>query len=359
MSVPAPEAPLTAAFRERGVPLMEATPGLWVPLRFGDSAGEQRATRGAAGLYDFSFMALFEIAGRDAPAFLNRVQSRDANRLLPGHIAYTLLLNENGSVFIDATLWCVGDGRYWLMSGRRSDRARVEAVAAGFDVALRDFSGSHAVIAVQGPSSAQLLRRCGAGALPAFFRYDDVRLGGHECRVARLGYTGELGYEIFVDASAGARLWQDLREAGEELGVQECGFEAADGLRIECGFILFSRELALPVWPREVGLQRLVERRARAGGERPQTAKRLVGLYPQRGEFSAPALLPAAAPAPGFGLLTSTAYSDLFRRPLALGYVAAEDSHPGTRVSLAGGGSAWVARLPFYDPPKRRPRVEV
>lgn len=353
------EAALTAAFRAREVPLAEVTAGLYVPTRFGDPLAEQRATRRATGLYDFSFMAAFEISGRDALAFLGSLQTRDARALQPRQIVYTLLLNEDGTVFIDATLWCVGDGRYWLMSGRRSDRAHVEANAATFDVALRDFSGSHAVIAVQGPSSAQLLRRCGAGALPAFFGYGDTRLCGHACRVARLGYTGELGYEVFVDASAGPRLWQDLREAGAELGAQECGFEAADALRIESGFLLFSRELVLPVWPREVGLQRLVERRARAGEKPPESAKRLVGLCPLRVECSAPDLLRAVEPAPGFGVLTSTAYSDLFRRPLALGYVAAEDAAPGTRVKLAGVGSARVARLPFFDPPKRRPRVEV
>lgn len=362
------DAPLTAAFRAREVPLVEVTPGLRVPLRFGDPAGEQRATRRAAGLFDFSFMAAFEISGRDALAFLGRLQTRDAHALRAGQIVYTLLLNDDGTVFIDATLWRVGDGRYWLVSGRRSDRDRVEAVAAGFDVALRDFSGTHAVVAVQGPQSAQLLRRCGAGALPAFFRYDDVRLCGHECRVARLGYTGELGYEVFVDASAGPRLWQDLREAGTELGALECGFEAADALRIESGFLLFSRELRSPVVPRELGYGWLADA---AGGYRGAAALRaerrrdpqrvLVGLRLSWRPDVTPALplamqRPLLQAAPGQGVLSSAARSALFGTPLGLGFVHWEDRHPGSRVRLGYGLTGDVARLPFYDPLRRAPR---
>ncbi|MFZ5555573.1 MAG: aminomethyltransferase family protein [Pseudomonadota bacterium] len=369
-SQPAAESPLTAAFRARGIPLAEVTPGFRVPSRFDDPAGEQLATRRAAGLYDFSFMAVFEVAGAGARAFLDRVQTRDAGSLRPGRIAYTLLLDDDGTVFVDATLWRFDDGRYWLVSGRPSDRSHVEAVAAGFDVQLRDLSGSFAVAAVQGPASAWLLRRCGASSLPGYFRFGGLRVAGLDCRIARLGYTGELGYEIFVDTAAGARLWRTLCEAGSELDARECGFDAADALRIESGFVLFSRELRHRVTPAELGYARLADPAGafrgaaalRARGRRPPR-RMLVGLRPMPRPDRAPALplamqLPLRHATPGRGVLTSAAVSALHGETLGLGFVDWSDRHPGTRVELGYGLAARVARLPYYDPLRRLPRLD-
>lgn len=350
------EAPLTAAFRTRGVPLTEVTPGLYVPARFGDPLAEQRATRRAAGIYDFSFMAIFDIDGPEALAFVGRLQTRDATRLRPGELRYTLLLTDEGHVYNDASVWNLGEGRYRIVTGRPSDLALLERRASRHRISIRPLRG--AVLSVQGPASAALLRALGATALPPFFRFAAASLAGIAGTVARIGYSGELGYEVFVPARDGPGLWDALREKARDIGGLECGFEAADALRIECGFVLFSRELALPVSPEEIGLGRLVEGAA-ARGPRPSPSRRLVGLLPMR-EGPIAAGPPGAAPiAPGMGLLTSAADSALFGRRLGLGYVDAADACPGTLVQLAGGGRARVARLPYYDPVKRRPREAV
>ncbi|MEW5708812.1 MAG: aminomethyltransferase family protein [Pseudomonadota bacterium] len=365
MKVSAPEPSLTAAFRARGVPLDPFGPKLFVPRHFGDPLAEQRATRTAAGLYDFSFMACFEARGPQALSFLHRLQTRSLEGLAPGRLAYTLLLRDDGSVFIDATVWRLGEGRYWIVTGRRSDIDHVGRVAADFDVQIQDRSGRDGVIALQGPASAALLRRCGAGALPGYFAFLETRLFGEPCRVARIGYTGELGYEIFVDRAATKALWEGLVDAGRSAGLAECGFAAADALRVEAGFILFSRELADPATPQELGLGRLLSARKRYLGaaalaRRPE-GKRLTGLLPEP-RFQEEVLAldpPLGPPAPGLAVLTSATFSALFGRTLAMGFVHPEDRYPGTRVRLGPGLTGHVARLPFYDPLKRLPRAPV
>ena len=124
-----------------------------------DAAEEHLATRRSCGLFDFSFMSHLEVAGANSRAFLDRIQTRNLAQLAPGRIAYTLLLRPDGTVFIDATVWCLAPDRYWLFTGRRSDFGFVAEAAQGAGVDLRDRSGEHAVLAVQGPHSARVLER--------------------------------------------------------------------------------------------------------------------------------------------------------------------------------------------------------
>ena len=358
---------LSAGFSARGIRLgriEENAPE--IPLTFGDARAEQRAPRCAAGLFDFSFMGCFDVAGAQAPAFLERLQTRDLARLAPGRLVYTLLLREDGTVSIDATAWRLGPDRFRIVSGRRSDIAHLRALAEGYQVEIDDASERTGVIAVQGPRSADLLARCGASELPPYFRFAAAQLLGRPCTIARVGYTGELGYEMFVDPAHAPALWDGLLAAGQALGVRECGLEAADALRIEAGFVLFTRELAVPVTPYEIGCGRLlapqaafVGGRALAGLRQRRPARVLVGLVPsERGPAPrrcAPAL-PYAPLQRGAGVLTSVARSALFERRIALGFVHPCDRHPGTCVRLHDGQRCAVARLPFYDPVKRRAR---
>lgn len=362
---------LASAFAERRIPSLDLA-GTAVPLRFSNPDAEHWAARRAAGLFDFSFMASFDVSGPQALAFLHRLQTRDLDALSPGRLVYTLMCRHDGTVLNDATVWCLGDGRYRLYTGRRADRTHVAELARVFDVTLTGRSGRDAVLAVQGPESPALLARLLGGldwAPPACFGHVRAELFGVPVLVGRLGYSGEAGCELIVPASDAARLWDGLVLAGEAFGLTECGFEAANSLRIESGFILYSRELTCDVTPFELGLERLVSssradylgalalQRMRFRSPR----RRFVGLLPQRGAERLAAGMrdapPAAcAPAPGTAVVTSACRSPVFGRALALGYVLWEDRHPGTVVQLDQGGVARVARLPFYDPGKQLPR---
>lgn len=301
------------------------------------------ATRHHAGLFDFSFMALHEFS--DAGA-LEPLQSRDLARLAPGRIAYTLLLDEGCTVFNDATVWRLPDGRWWLFSGRRSDGEWIRARAAG----ARDRSGDHAVIALQGPASGAILAAVAGEAFARALRYFDFAAfpaGGPGAWIGRIGYSGELGYEIVAAARDGDALRGRLLEAGRAHGLEACGFDAADSLRIECGYVLFDREIRGVERPGELGLERLVERGARRPQEPP---RKLVGFAIDPGPARSRPWLPAAR-------VTSEADSPVFGQRLALGFVGSAHRHPGTLVRLQDDRLARVARLPFYDPLRRRPRA--
>jgi aminomethyltransferase len=294
-------------------------------------------------------MSLCEVSGSGAPALLELVQTRALAPLQPGRIAYSLLLREDGSVFIDATLWRHADGRWWLFTGRGGDAAWVARHAARFDARIRDRSGEFAVLALQGPSSGQALARligdCELRRL-RYFHFLESRLAGARSVIGRLGYSGELGYEIVVPARDALTARRALLEAGRDLGIVECSFEAADSLRIESGYVLFDREIGTRDSPQELGLQRFVDRPRRE----PPCARRLVGLE----ILMRP---PAAATRRGLPLarVTSECDSPLLGRRIALGFADAA-ARGGDLVGLHDGRLARVARLPFYDPARRRPR---
>ena len=229
------------------------------------------------------------------------------------------------------------------------------------------------MLAVQGPHACSLVNRClpePVPALPPYYGFAESRFRGAPCLIARIGYSGDSGFELVVGSADAPALWQALLDAGQDLGLRPCGFEAADSLRIEAGHLLFSRELALPAYPVELGLSRLtdVHRGCFHGSGGLHAARRalprfcLVGLLPvargstDLGTLQHVADIPGQSIGSGTGRMTSAAYSPLYSRILGLGYVSPADRYPGTRVTLADGVPAIVARRPFYDPARALPR---
>lgn len=282
------------------------------------------ATRRAAGLFDFSFMGLYEFQGRAA---LEPRQSRRLAEIEPGRIAYTLLLNDDGIVFNDATVWNMGGDRWCLFSGRPSD-------VRWFGGAPRDRSGEHAILALQGPESGRILARViGAEAVRRLRYFHFAAHAG--MLIGRLGYTGELGYEMIVPRAEEARLRAHFSD------VPACSFEAANSLRIEAGYVLFDREIDGRANARELGLERL------APGRIFVATRKLVGLEIEEGRASPD--LPA-------GRVTSQCDSPTLGRGIALAFAPA-DVRPGDFVRADNAYLARVVSLPFYDPQRGRPRA--
>jgi aminomethyltransferase len=283
---------------------------------------EHLATRRAAGLFDFSFMGLYEFE-EAGPA-----QTRDLDALAPGQIAYTLVLKDDGAVLIDATVWRLDAGRFWLFAGRRGDYGG------------RDRSGELAILALQGPASGQILSRLiGADTVRAlrYFRFVQKQ----DLVIARIGFSGELGYELLVPATEAAALRQRLLELGRGDSLRECGWAAADSLRIESGYVLFDREVDGRANPRELGLARFAPRRTF------HTTRSLAGFE---------ILDSVARPDLPLAQVTSECFSPTLGRTLALGFVGPWIGM-GSTVRLGDGRAARVAPLPFYDPQRRRPRA--
>lgn len=288
------------------------------------AADEHLATRRAAGLFDFSFMGLYEFHAKSELASL---QTRNLDAMVPGQIAYTLLLKPDGAVLIDATIWCLDAERYWLFTGKR------EAYGG------RDRSGEFAILALQGPTSGRILARLiGTDAVLslAYFHFGTFK----HVVAGRLGYTGELGYELLVPIDEEPALRHRLLHLGASDGLRECSWAAADSLRIESGYVLFDREIDGKANPRELGLERLTS------GRSFDMKKKLVGLVIV--DEHGPAEQPRAE-------VTSECLSPTLGKTLALGFVA-PDVATGSLV-CTDHRSARACALPFYDPERRRPRA--
>ena len=331
-------------------------------VRTGDPIAQHLATRQACGLFDFSFMGAWELAGKDAAALLDRLQSRDVRQFTPGQIAYTLMCRDDGSIFNDATVWMFSPERYWLFSGRKSDAVWITARALSLDVAINQIDRELAVLALQGPRSGRILATLmGEAAVRAlaYFRFCAVDLFGVHCQLGRIGYSGELGYEIAAAASAAAQLWRGLREAGAPSGLRECGFDAANSLRIESGYILFSHELAQSRAPDQIGLKRLVtsvapQRRGHAAsvaGPAPPDAGLVCVELASALEVDDDRRLPRLE-------LTSSAFCPTIGNQLGLGFAARAHRRPGTVLRTQDGVRATVCALPRYDPLRQRPRAD-
>ena len=282
------------------------------------------ATRRAAGLFNFSFMGLYEFHGTAA---LEPRQSRRLADIEPGRIAYTLLLNEDGSVLNDATVWNMGGDRWWVFSGRPGD-------VRWFGGAPRDRSGEHAILALQGPDSGRVLARVIGGEAVRSLRYFHFA-GRAGMLIGRLGYSGELGYELIVARAEEAKLRAHFSD------VPMCSFEAANSLRIEAGYVLFDREIDGRANPRELGLERLAPGRSFAA------TRKLVGLEIEEG-YASPEL-PVVR-------VTSQCDSPTLGRGIALAF-APPDVRPGDFVRADNAYLARVVALPFHDQERRRPRA--
>lgn len=307
---------------------------------YGDIDAEVAACRTNAALFDFSFMSRGVVSGPGAFAAVQSLTPRPLTALYPGRILYALRVDAGGLARADLTVWQTGPDSFEAFSGRRED---IAALPGG-----RDCSADTCILAVQGPRSlAALARCCDPVPLAAldYFEHAATRIAGIDCRVGRLGYTGERGFEIVAPAAAKAELWRALS------AYARCaGFAAADVLRIEAGFALFANDFRPGVTPAEAGLPRFA-----AAGAPPRVE--FTGFTARSAER--PILF---APAPNLSLpmkegeivVTSAAWSA--GRVIGLGFIRAGAAGEAFTDPTGRFTDLRRARVPFVDPQKRRVR---
>lgn len=349
--------PLADDHLARGVTLA-AYHGAEVPLRFRDSRAEHEAVRAAAGLFDFSFRSKFTLTGEHRGRFLHRIVSNDVKSLSPGQGTYATLLNAQGRILVDLRIYGDED-RIWVdtdadLSEKAITTLKRYIIGDRVEIAPSELYA----VAVQGPQSRKVLQQIFDSNLAALEREMDHCAVDHEgrpARIVRLSSTGEEGYEVWLEADALVRFWRAVLDRGL---ASACGSEALESLRIEAGIPRYGQDLAEDTLPLEAGLlnalsfnkgcyigQEIVER-ARSRGH---VNWKLMGL-----------LLEESAPVPATGAsltaddktigeVTSACFSPTLGRPLALAYVRREVSEPGTKLTLANGGVAEVAQLPFVS----------
>ncbi len=340
--------------------------GGWdMPVQYTGIIDEHQAVRNAAGLFDISHMGEVEVRGPDALAYLQHLVTFDVAAIPVGQSNYALLCRPDAGIVDDIFIYHLPD--YYLVvvnaSNIDKDVAWMFDHVAGFDVQLTNASHRYAMLALQGPAAEQLLTGIAEGDIAAlpFHGVTQTRILGIPALVARTGYTGEDGFELFVAPDVSAALWEGLLAAGREAGLKPCGLGARDSLRFEACLALYGHEIADDVNPYEarlgwvvklakgdfVGHAALMQIKAQ-GTERKLVGFEMVGRGIARGEYSIRSVdgeiigrVTTGMPAPSLG------------RNLGMGYVPTAFAADGSEFDIIVRDKpvrAKVVKMPFYKP---------
>ena len=392
-----------------GTPFHQRTSELCTSLFFKDWAGyhtvcsydtcherEYYALRNAAGLIDVSPLFKYEVYGKDAADFLARVMVKDITKLKVGRCAYTCWCDDHGKVLDDGTVFRLDDTHFRVAAAEPSFAWLVRQ-SRRFEVTIEDSSDRIGVLSLQGPTSRDILKNVSDADLDSlrYFGLTKAKLGSTDVLISRTGFTGDLGYEIWVDRDQALNVYDAIMEGGRDYRIQPVGLDAMDVTRIEAGYIMngvdyFSANTCLiesrKSTPYEIGLGWTVDLdRAPFIGQDALRAEKekgstwaTVGLvydWPEFeslfGEFGLPPELPGGAwrtPIPVYskkhtqvGQATSGAWSAILKDNLALATVQSAYAEPGTVLQIEVTVeyerrmvSAVVTKTPFFDPPRKR-----
>ncbi len=356
---------------------------------------EYASIRSAAALLDVSPLYKYRITGRDATRLLDRMITRDMTKLKIGQVYYTPWCDAAGKVIDDGTVSRLGEEAYRLTSADSSLRW-LHMNAVGLDVGIEDISERVGALSIQGPSARAVLSQVSPADLSTlkYFRLVETTVRDIPVGISRTGYTGDLGYEIWVDASRGVALWDALIEAGTPFGLTPAGVWALDIARIEAGLIMldvdyFSAHHALielrKSSPFEINLGWAVSpgkgpfngRRALAAERNRGPAWGFVGLEvdwdsferlfaahglpPQIPNIAWRTSVPVTIGGRQVGYATSGCWSPLLKKSVALTHLRAPHFAPGTRVEIEvtvehrrERAQAVVRKLPFFDPERKK-----
>ncbi len=366
--------PLTSVHEQLGATLTDFA-GWLMPLRYRSETAEHNAVRTAAGIFDLSHMGELAVSGPDAAAALDYAVTGAPSALQPGRARYTMICARDGGVLDDLIVYRLGADEFLVVANAANTSVVAAALTertAGKDATVHDRTDRYALIAVQGPRAAAILAPLASAELEGLKYYASypVQLAGRQVLVARTGYTGEDGFEIFAAPEDAAELWAAISAAGTDQGLMAAGLAARDTLRLEAGMPLYGNELGPDLSPFDAGLGRVVRfdkpgdfvgRAALAALASEPPQRRLVGLVgesrrvPRHGY----AVLWDGATC---GTVTSGAPSPTLGAPIAMAYLRPEAADGAAAAGIADGpeaaelavdirGSAEPARLvelPFY-----------
>jgi aminomethyltransferase len=237
--------------------------GWSMPVQYSSILEEHRAVREKAGLFDVSHMGEALVTGPQARAFLDALFTNDLSRLRPGRALYGLFCRPDGGVVDDVIIYQTGEDSFFIClnaSNTDKDLAWMMENLGSYACSVLDFSAKYAQIALQGPKALEILALLNPETIPAKrFQGFDTTLAGHPVFLARTGYTGEDGVEIYCQSAAAPDIWEKLLQAGKPLGLLPCGLGARDSLRIEARLPLYGHEIDETISPLEAGLGRFVK----------------------------------------------------------------------------------------------------
>ncbi|MEX2535810.1 MAG: glycine cleavage system aminomethyltransferase GcvT [Trueperaceae bacterium] len=330
--------------------------GWEMPLQYPTGINEEHlAVRQGVGVFDVSHMGELSITGPGAVEFLRFAALNDAGRLRPARAQYSMLPNDRGGLVDDVYIYRLGEGDFFMVcnAGGRDEVVRhLVRLATEYDCEVVDRSEEWALLALQGPGSAVLLERQASTDLTDLRKNGlrDLELFGRPVRLARTGYTGEDGFEIFMQASDVEAVWRGITGAG----ATPCGLGARDTLRLEAGYALFGSDLTAQTNPLCTPFKWVVKDKDFYGRERiwgAACARKLVGLkLNQRGVARHGYRLYQGQQE--IGEISSGTISPVTREGIAMGWLERQFATPGQAISVEIRGQkvpATVVELPFIE----------
>jgi aminomethyltransferase len=337
--------------------------GGWdMPVQYGSLLEEHHAVRQRAGLFDVSHMGEIEIRGPEALRLVNYVTTNDAARLVPGQAQYSGLLYEHGGFVDDILVHKVADDTYFLcVNASNQDKDYQHIVTHNkFDATVENAGWRYAQLAVQGPHALDTLQKLTTVPLAAipYYHFVDDAVSGAPARIARTGYTGEDGFEVYLPPADAPRVWDEILTAGAPFGIKPCGLGARNTLRLEAAMALYDHEIHASITPWEAGLSWIVKmdkgdfvgRRALAQQKDRGVTRRLAG-FEMTGRGIGRDGYEVCVDDIGAGWVTSGGPSPTLHKNIGLCYLPCADAEAGRKIQVMARGQAVGAvtvPTPFY-----------
>ncbi len=344
--------------------------GYEMPVQYTSLMDEHRAVREAAGLFDVSHMGQFHFRGPQAAAFLDHLTPSRVSAVPVGRAVYTALTTETGCFVDDILAYHVGEEHFLVVvnaANKKKDFAWIASHRAHFAIEFDDASDRGALIAIQGPKARRIVARIAEGfdgLAVKYYRVVAGKIAGHQAIASRTGYTGEMGYEIFVAAESAPAVWKALLAAGAEDGIQPAGLGARDSLRLEAALPLYGNDIDETTSVLEAGLEFTIDwdksdfigmdvlRHERETG----SARRRVG-FEIAGRGIARQGHRLFDGERDLGPVGSGSWSPTLKKAIGMGYLPLEYNLPGKTLEVEVRGRrlpAVVTPMPFYRRPKAK-----
>jgi aminomethyltransferase len=344
--------------------------GGWeMPVRYSSDLAEHEAVRTKAGLFDISHMGEIFIEGNDAASFLDYALVGAASEIAVGRAKYSLICNETGGIIDDLIVYRLAETSYLVVANASNKDVVFGAFqkrVAGFDTEVRDESDAWVLLAIQGPKSVEILGEITSAPLSdlKYYAISEAKIANVDCLLARTGYTGEDGFEIYIPVASAETLFDALMAAGSKFDLMPTGLACRDTLRLEAGMPLYGHEMNESVNPYQAGFGKVVRldkpgdfvgKAALTEFSKSKPTKVLVGITGE-GKRAARAdyEMFVDGNSASVGSVTSGALSPTLGYPIAMGYLQSDLAEAGTKVSVDVRGtmlSFVVVKLPFYKRP--------
>jgi len=357
--------PLAEVHRALGAKMVDF--GGWeMPLQYTGILEEHRAVRTAAGLFDVSHMGEIEIRGPQALELVQWVSTNNAAKLADGQAHYSGLLYEHGGFVDDILVHRVSATHYFLCVNASNQDKDYEHIASQnrWDCVVENNGSKYAQLAVQGPRALEILQRLTPVVLSEirYYRFRDGEVCGRAARIARTGYTGEDGFELYLAPGDAAAVWHALLDAGREFGIKPCGLGARNTLRMEAGMALYGHEIDASITPLEAGLEWIVKwdkgdfcGRARLEKQKSEGVRRRLAGFEMRGRGIGRDGYEVRVGGQPAGWVTSGGPSPALNKNIGMCYLPAELAQPGTAIEVVVREQpveAVTVPIPFYRRPK-------